>query len=434
MKNDFISVLMLNILRLLSRPLILLLIPLYLTASDQGYWFTFVSLGSLTVLVDLGLTNLILQFSSHEMANLSFSKNTKLIVGDNESLWRLSSLLRLVIKISKLTILFFFPILTGLGLLILSSNIGDSNWLLPWLIYSLTISMYFILNLFLSYVEGLDLVAKVNQIRIIQTIINAALTLFFLYIGLSIYSLAVSMLISCALSAIYFYRNHGIYIKDLMRYSSKKIYSFNSILIPLLWKTSFSYISGYFIFQFFTPMVFIYFGAIFAGKVGFSIGVVMSIFTLSNIWGNILKPKLNIAIAQGNNEKAINYFYISTLLSVITYIIGISCLFILLNSTFSFSKALIDRFVTFNLLSVLSIGWGVQVVINNIAIYVRSHLIEPFAYVSIFSAVLTFIVSWYFSYTNQSDSIFYGFLASYLVTLPMFVYIFIKVKSKNDKI
>ena len=56
--------------RLISGPLMLLLIPLYLTEEQQGYWYLFGSVAALSTFADLGFSNIILQFSAHEYASL----------------------------------------------------------------------------------------------------------------------------------------------------------------------------------------------------------------------------------------------------------------------------------------------------------------------------------------------------------------------------
>ena len=59
-------------------PLILLSIPFFLTPEVQGFWYTFISLAALSVLADLGFSNIILQFSAHEFAFLRFKANMTL--------------------------------------------------------------------------------------------------------------------------------------------------------------------------------------------------------------------------------------------------------------------------------------------------------------------------------------------------------------------
>ena len=52
--------------RIISGPFVLLCIPYFLSAMEQGYWYTFISVAALSVLADLGFSNIILQFCSNK--------------------------------------------------------------------------------------------------------------------------------------------------------------------------------------------------------------------------------------------------------------------------------------------------------------------------------------------------------------------------------
>ena len=58
--------------RFVYGPVILLFIPLFLTAEHQGFWFTFISISALSVFADLGFSSIVTQFSSHEAAFADF--------------------------------------------------------------------------------------------------------------------------------------------------------------------------------------------------------------------------------------------------------------------------------------------------------------------------------------------------------------------------
>ena len=74
----------------LSGILTLILIPLFLTKEQQGYWFTMTSLAALAMLAELGFFQVVLQFAAHEFAYLRFDHND--IVGSEEHEKRLASL------------------------------------------------------------------------------------------------------------------------------------------------------------------------------------------------------------------------------------------------------------------------------------------------------------------------------------------------------
>lgn len=87
--KDLFSTFLNQIWRIFSGPLILLSIPFFLTPEVQGFWYTFISLAALSVLADLGFSNIILQFSAHEFAFLRFKANMTL-EGDTYHLCKLS--------------------------------------------------------------------------------------------------------------------------------------------------------------------------------------------------------------------------------------------------------------------------------------------------------------------------------------------------------
>jgi hypothetical protein len=82
---DFRHTALNQIWRLFSGPALLILIPLYLTAEVQGYWYTFISLAALAVFADMGFSTILLQFSAHEFAHLKFNSD-KTIFGSENSL------------------------------------------------------------------------------------------------------------------------------------------------------------------------------------------------------------------------------------------------------------------------------------------------------------------------------------------------------------
>lgn len=77
-ERDLLNTALSQIYRLLSGPMMLLFIPLFLTQEEQGYWYTFTSLAALVIFADLGFSNIILQFAAHEFAFLRFKNDGKI--------------------------------------------------------------------------------------------------------------------------------------------------------------------------------------------------------------------------------------------------------------------------------------------------------------------------------------------------------------------
>ena len=81
------NVLMGKIWNLGATPLTLLFVIWYLSPKEQGYYFTFASLQALQVFFELGLTGVIMQFASHEMAKLEWTKEN-ILAGDERKMPR----------------------------------------------------------------------------------------------------------------------------------------------------------------------------------------------------------------------------------------------------------------------------------------------------------------------------------------------------------
>ena len=96
--------------RLVSGPLMLLFIPLYLTQEEQGYWYTFSSVAALAVFADLGFSHIILQFSAYEFAFLKFNNNA-IACGDEIHLRKLADFFRFSVKYMFRMIGIVFPII-----------------------------------------------------------------------------------------------------------------------------------------------------------------------------------------------------------------------------------------------------------------------------------------------------------------------------------
>src|SRR3990172_8747929 len=65
--------------KLISGLLTLILIPMFLTKEEQGYWFTIMSMATLVMLADLGFSNIIMQFAAHEFAFLRFDDMIRIL-------------------------------------------------------------------------------------------------------------------------------------------------------------------------------------------------------------------------------------------------------------------------------------------------------------------------------------------------------------------
>ncbi|ULQ59877.1 hypothetical protein K7I13_00540 [Brucepastera parasyntrophica] len=145
--RDLIFTLFNYLWRLLSGPLTILFIPLFLSAEQQGYWYLFGSISALSTFADLGFSNIILQFSAHEFAFLSFDENG-VLTGDSEHLKRLGSFFRFIIKWLSTICSIVFPCIFVVGIIFFVRDGVLHDYILPWIIYSIGSLINFLIILF----------------------------------------------------------------------------------------------------------------------------------------------------------------------------------------------------------------------------------------------------------------------------------------------
>lgn len=410
--------------RLFSGPLLLILVPIYLSTEAQGYWYTFISLAALAVFADMGFSSVLLLFASHEFAHLKFNSD-KTLAGEYEYLVRLATLGKFAAKWSCTMAVVAFPIVLSVGYLFLANRESDINWQLPWLLYGVASVMVFLNSMALSFIEGCDSVGDVQKIRFYISFTTGIVTALLLLNGDSLYALALALLFGALTGSALVYFRYKRMIIQLYKLTKNSDHSWSSEIFPLIWRFSISWISGYFILSVFTPLTFHFYGPVNAGQVGFSMAICVAMFSISNIWISIITPRINMYAAQNKKDELDKVFKKGILLAITTYILGITTLAIAL-WIISGHPLLENRTTTTFSISILSIGWLIQLIINALAIYMRAYKKEKLVLVSVFNGayvtITTLIIATHFSF----DYIFIGFTSAYLLVLPWVYTIFKK--------
>lgn len=430
LSHDFRHTAINQVWKLFSGPLLLVLVPVYLSPETQGYWFTFVSLAALVVFADMGFSAILLQFSAHEYAHLSFNSN-KTLQGSEDHLIRIASLFRFSIKWSLLMAIVVFPIVLLIGFLTLNGKNDEVDWEIAWFIYGFSSIFVFLNSVVLSFIEGCESVGDVHKIRFRISLISIMVTVVLLSLGSGLYALAFGLMVG-AFSGVgqilYKYRNLIIQLANMSR---DRGHSWFKEIMSLLWRYAISWVSGYFIFSIFTPIAFHYYGAIEAGQIGLTFAIFTSIFAISNIWMTMVVPKVNIFIAK-KDFTSLNYLFNRHLsMAVSTYFLGVCFLLFVLwllethEILFNFSS----RLVSFQSLIIISIAWFFQVIVNGLAIYMRAFKKEPLVWISLVSGIYVGTTTWLAAFYLPIEYFFIGYLSSYLWVLPWVLIIFKRFKN-----
>jgi len=427
--QDLISTTINQGFKLISGPILLILLPLFISSEAQGYWFSFISISALSVLADLGFTIIISQFSAHEYAFLKI-KNGIIVPknkNDLEHLIKLASLLRFAINWSKKIMLISFPVILFIGGSLFISKKENVAWTLPWIIYVAGAALTFSNSVILSFLEGCDNVAKIQRIRFYSLFLNFLILFLLLMLRTNLMALAGSIVMSSLLTSIIVYQKFRLILIQLWRLSTKKKYNW----LPEFWrffkKYSISVATGYFAIQIYTPLAFKFYGPIDAGKVGLTLSLGTAIFSVSNIWFQSVAPKINILTSQ-KNWMCLNKLFIERLTyATITYLI-ICTIFVL---TFlkikdsSFSE-ITNRFLPLRGIIILFLHWLTQIPIWAMALFLRAHKKEPFLLTSIIITSNIILLTFISIKLLSVEFIYIGLLGTSIISLPFIIAIFNK--------
>lgn len=412
--------------RIVSGPLLLVSIPYFLTPETQGYWYTFISLAALSVLADLGFSNIVLQFSAHEFAFLRFNENNQL-VGDKEHFLRLADFFHFSLRWLLKIVLIAFPIIMIGGYAFLSYKTQPdrfiSGWQEAWFLYSFFSAFVFINAIILSFFEGCNLVGKVQKLRFQIAVATTLSMLVGLLMHLELFALALSNVVSSLAGIFFIIKNFKTTILQFLRVEKHNVYDWWPEFSNLIWRYAISWGSGFLVFQLFTPMTFYFYGPIAAGKIGISIAMWTAGFNIAISWITAITPRMNILIAEKDWGNLDRLFRNGLIKSLCTMLSG-GVLFFLIEYVFYSKVSFFQRIISPYGMIILFLAWMLQIIINAMAIYLRAHKKEPLVKISCINAIIVVVGTLICGHFFKPEFIFIGFFVGSLFQCPAVYHIF----------
>lgn len=379
-------------------------ISAFLTGIEQGFYFTFGSILALQVFFELGLTSIMTQFVAHEASHLVLNEDLK-YEGDEEYKSRLASIVRFCLKWYTIIGIFVFVFLTIIGFVYFhkyGEDHSDVSWQIPWILVCIATAIKLFQAPFNSVFMGLGKVKEMSKIIFWQQIIIPLATWAGLICGLKLYVLGIGYLLSVIVWQLYihFTGDERILINLFKEHITARV-SYVKEIFPFQWRIALSWVSGYFIFQLFNPVLFAVEGAVVAGQMGMTLHALNAIQSLSLSWLNTKVPLYSKLIALKDYTTLDSLF--DKTLKQMTYV----CLVLLLmffgliwvlNITrLSFNGQIVaERFLSYSPLLLMMIPVYLQQYVNSWATYLRCHKKEPFLLNSIciglISCLSTFIL------------------------------------------
>lgn len=376
------------------------LMPLWLTPVQQGFYYTFASVLGLQIFFELGLSQVVIQLVGHEIAHLNIDAAQRLS-GEEERIGKLASLARLLNKWYLIAAVLFAAICGAAGVVFFAhkNQLPWTQWIGIWslLVVCTSINLAFMPRL--AFMEGSGQVGKVARLRFLQGIIGYTCLWALLWLGAGLW---VAMIIP-AVSAVctwYWLRTNGTLFSGLTRLEFRPEHgiAWRRDVMPFQWRIALSWISGFFIFYLFTPLVFAQRGAVEAGRLGMAMSVFSAVSTVGMSWVNAKTPTFAMLISRGERQSLDSLFRavcIRSLAFTTLASIGVVALAYMLTSM---HVRIMTRIAVPEVLVFLAIVCVLNGFIFAAAAYMRAHREEPMLPQSIVMGLATAAVAYFGSH------------------------------------
>ena len=353
----------------LSYPITLGLIIKFLTPLEQGYYYTFLTLLSFSMFLELGLGVILTNFSSHEFGRLSWKNNN--LHGDKIAVKRSLMLIKKTILWFSFVALLFFLLMLGMGAYFFLDS-APTNYYITWIYFIIVFSPGLIISPLLSLLQGFGRIKEVQSVIFFQVFFSILAFWVALLMNFNIYALVIQFAVQNLISFLYlFFKYRNLIFLSLVE--SNNLFSWKDEVLPLQLKTGFTWLVSYLGINLLIPFSFKIFGPEIAGQLGmsFKIAEITSIICLA--WTNTRVPRMGSIIASKNRIE-FNTIFFSTLKSIILIgaisMVGIYLLLVILDS-YNYDIFL-DRILSIKFILMLMIGYYMFAVSNYLAMTIRA--------------------------------------------------------------
>jgi len=402
------------------------LLPLWLSPTEQGYYFTFASVLALQIFFELGLNQIVMQLVSHEVAHLTETADGRL-TGKETHLGRLSSLARLISGWYGVAAI-LFALVGGLAGAVFFMQKGTepmSVWRGIWVVLVGATAANLWLSPGLAVMEGCGKVGQVARLRLVQSVLGYALLWAMLLSGAGLWAATAVPIVSAVCTG-YWLKARG----NMFRWLSGRVIDVKNQLgwrtdvLPLQWRIALSWASGYLIFNLFTPMVFSHHGAIEAGRLGMALTVFSAISTIGMSWVNAKAPNFTTHIARGERRELNILFKVLFLRS--TVVIALTSAGVVLAAWYlnQIGVPQMMRIASPSVLAVLAVVTTVNSMVFAMAIYMRAHREEPMLTQSIVVGLMIACGVYIGSIYGVLTMMLLYLLISIFVSLPWTIWLF----------
>ena len=371
----------------------ILLVARILDKATQGYYFAILGFVAFVQLAEFGLTYAVMQSASHEAARGAEPNATG----------RLAALLHGATRFNATITLLGALVIGGIGtrMLVAGQSTASSaapTWPVPWIAALMAVAATQLLNPRVSLLEGAGFVSSVWALRFVQEVAAAIALWTALFLGLGLWAIAASWATRVVIGVAWL--NTGWrrkYFLDLAQTAPRAPvdgYWWREVW-PFQWRIGVSALSGYVIFQFFTPLIFAIKGPTIAGQFGMTLALTNGLLTATTAWLSSQAPRFGQLIATRSYDELDRAFVRSLRSSfLLVLVVGVAvCGLVALLGRIQ--SPLAERLLPPGPFALFVAATVLNHVIFAMAIYLRAHRREPLMITSVIGAVTTPLVVGY---------------------------------------
>lgn len=267
----------------------------FLSAEEQGWYYSFISVAALYTLFDLGLSTVLVQISAHGFSHAKWGDDHQ-VEGPGQAYCK-ALIGRSCHWYGIMAIMFWITLLPG-GYLFFSAQHSISiSWHLQWLVLCSATAVGLLAIPFLAILEGSGQLTAVYSIRMAQAVCGSLLcwTAFMLHAGLwaTVMAPAMGVLLPCGWLLL---KRRGLVTTALKNRQAN--FNWGGEVWPLQWRLGINWLCSYLLTQINIPLLFHMQGPVIAGKLGLSLAIVNTLGLVSQSWLTRKVPAMANAVAR----------------------------------------------------------------------------------------------------------------------------------------
>lgn len=375
--------------RLFTGPITMVLVLQYLTPEIQGYFYAFYGVVAMQVFLEMGFSQNILQFASHEFAKLRFNPAGAL-EGDLVAHSRLISLGRLAFKYYAIAAGIFL-VAVGIGGHIFFTISGQHgvHWQGAWWLIATTAALSLAVNPAWSLLEGCNQVAVIAKFRFWAALTSFGANALALIAGAGIYASAIGAVFTLLFAVGYLVWRWRSFFRQFLEQPQHGKISWAREIWPFQWRIAVSWMSGYFVFDIINPIAFYFCGPVEAGRLGMSLQLINTIAKVALTWITTKGPRFGMLIAVRAWHELDVLWRRSTLQVFVFYLLGYVAFLVAIPMAGQFFPKIPERLAPLAVNAWLGGALVTQVLIGAMSMELRAHKREPMMWISVMAAILS---------------------------------------------